>query len=162
MRIKNLVSTSILMIITSSVISTSMAQEFKHFHPKGKPPSAHTLKIFEAARAKLPFHDTQDFEEQAKGFIAAPDYMKIMADDADLTITINRTDLEQVMMGAKSLKAQIEDGTATTEGNLDVLDTLASTMVTFEISFEILPGTAGPKSVDEVNPFSLDANADIH
>jgi alkyl sulfatase BDS1-like metallo-beta-lactamase superfamily hydrolase len=65
------------------------------------------------------------------------------ADDADLTITINRTDLEQVMMGAKSLKAQIEDGTATTEGNLELLDTLASTMVTFEIGFEILPGTAG-------------------
>jgi len=84
------------------------------------------------------------------------------ADDADLTITINRTDLEQVMMGAKSLKAQIEDGTAKTSGDVGILDTLASTMVTFEIGFEILPGTAGPKSDDEVNPFSLDANADIH
>ncbi|MCZ6579408.1 MAG: MBL fold metallo-hydrolase, partial [Gammaproteobacteria bacterium] len=81
--------------------------------------------------------------------------------DADLTITINRTDLEQVMMGAKSLKAQIEDGTATTKGNLDVLDTLASTMVTFEIGFEILPGTAGPVQDEEVNPFALNAHADI-
>jgi alkyl sulfatase BDS1-like metallo-beta-lactamase superfamily hydrolase len=83
------------------------------------------------------------------------------ADDADLTITINRTDLEQVMMGAKSLKAQIEDGTATTEGNLSLLDTLASTMVTFEIGFEILPGTAGPVEEKETNPFSIDAHTDI-
>ncbi len=90
MKIKNLVSTSILMIITSSVISTSMAQEFKHFHPKGKPPSTHTLKIFEEARAKLPFHDTQDFEEQAKGFIAAPDYMKIMADAGNVAWDMER------------------------------------------------------------------------
>jgi alkyl sulfatase BDS1-like metallo-beta-lactamase superfamily hydrolase len=83
------------------------------------------------------------------------------ADDADLTITINRSDLEQVMMGVKSLKAQIEDGTATTRGDLGVLDTLASTMVTFEIGFEILPGTAGPVQDEEVNPFSLNAHADI-
>jgi alkyl sulfatase BDS1-like metallo-beta-lactamase superfamily hydrolase len=60
--------------------SAAIADPSKHFHPKGKMPSKHTKKIFEAARAKLPFHDTQDFEEQAKGFIAAPDYMKIMAD----------------------------------------------------------------------------------
>ena len=45
------------------------------------------------------------------------------ADDADLTLTINRADLEQVMMGVKTLAAQIEDGTAKTDGNLDVLQT---------------------------------------
>ncbi len=32
-------------------------------------------------------------------------------DDPDLSITINRSDLEQVMMGAKSFAASIEDGT---------------------------------------------------
>ena len=42
----------------------------KHFHPKGKLPSKHTRKIFEEARATLPFSDRQDFEEQEKGFIA--------------------------------------------------------------------------------------------
>ena len=65
-------------------------------------------------------------------------------------------------MGAKSLKAQIEDGTATTKGNLDVLDILASTMVTFEIGFEILPGTAGPVQTEEVNPFSINAHTEIN
>ena len=52
----------------------------QHFHPKGKMPSKHTQKLFEQARATLPFADKQDFEEQEKGFIAAPTYKKIMAD----------------------------------------------------------------------------------
>ena len=44
------------------------------------------------------------------------------AEDAELTLTIDRADLEQVMMGVKSLAAQIEDGTATADGDLGVLD----------------------------------------
>ena len=63
------------------------------------------------------------------------------ADDADLTLTINRSDLEQTMMGVKPLTAQIEDGTATAEGDLGVLQQLASLMITFDVGFEILPGT---------------------
>lgn len=55
-------------------------KNFKHFHPKGKPPSEHTLKILEAAKADLPFNDTRDFEEAEKGFIAGPKSKKIMAD----------------------------------------------------------------------------------
>ena len=51
-----------------------------HFHPKGKTPSEHTKKIFEQARDTLPFADERDFEEQKKGFIAAPASKKIMAD----------------------------------------------------------------------------------
>jgi len=56
------------------------AADIKHFHPKGKPPSEHTIKVLEQARTTLPFADKRDFEEQSKGFIAAPDSMKIMAD----------------------------------------------------------------------------------
>ena len=37
-----------------------------HFHPKGKPPSEHTLKILAEAREELPFDDTRDFDEQQK------------------------------------------------------------------------------------------------
>ena len=37
---------------------------------------------------------------------------------ADLTLTINRADLEQTMMGAKTLDAQIADGTAKAVGNV--------------------------------------------
>ena len=40
-----------------------------------------------------------------------------LAEKPDLTLTINRSDLEQTMMGAKTLKAQIADGTAKAEGD---------------------------------------------
>jgi alkyl sulfatase BDS1-like metallo-beta-lactamase superfamily hydrolase len=66
--------------VTSVDASTSAVLAPNHFHPKGKAPSSFTLKVFEEARATLPFADRQDFEEYKKGFIAAPDYMKIMSD----------------------------------------------------------------------------------
>ena len=64
-----------------------------------------------------------------------------LAKKPDLTLTINRSDLEQAMTGAKTLKAQLADGTAKAEGNLEVLKQLASTMVDFDPRFEIMPGT---------------------
>ena len=64
-----------------------------------------------------------------------------LADKPDLTLTINRSDLEQTMMGAKTLEAQIKDGTAKVQGDVGVLKKLASTMVDFDPRFEIMPGT---------------------
>ncbi len=61
----------------------------------------------------------------------------------DLTLTINRADLEQTMMGAKTLEAQLADGTARVEGDASVLAKLAATMVDFDPRFEIMPGTRG-------------------
>ena len=63
------------------------------------------------------------------------------AEKADLTLTINRSDLEQTMMGAKTLEAQIKDGTAKVKGDASILNKLASTMVDFDPRFEIMPGT---------------------
>jgi alkyl sulfatase BDS1-like metallo-beta-lactamase superfamily hydrolase len=77
------------------------------------------------------------------------------AKDADLTLTIDRADLEQVMMGAKTLTAQIEDGTAKFEGNLGVLKQLGSAMAAFEVGFEILPGTKGPSEEPVLNDFEM-------
>ena len=77
------------------------------------------------------------------------------ADDADLTITIDRADLETVMMGAKKFTDQIADGTAKVDGNLDVLNQLASTMVAFEIGFEILPGTKMAAPETDLNDFEV-------
>ena len=76
----------------------------------------------------------------------------------DLTITINRADLLQVMMGVKTLAAQIDDGTAKIEGNREVLSQLASTLVEFELGFEILPGTKGQAQAmaEEKGPFEQD------
>jgi alkyl sulfatase BDS1-like metallo-beta-lactamase superfamily hydrolase len=77
------------------------------------------------------------------------------AEDADLTLTIPRLGLGQVMMGAKSLQDQIDDGTAKVEGDAGVLKQLASTLVRFELGFEILPGTKGRSPEEEMNPFEV-------
>jgi len=58
--------------------NTKIAED--HYHPKGKAPTEHTLKILEAAKANLPFSDTRDFDEASKGFIAGPSSPTIMAD----------------------------------------------------------------------------------
>jgi alkyl sulfatase BDS1-like metallo-beta-lactamase superfamily hydrolase len=63
------------------------------------------------------------------------------AEKANLTLTINRSDLEQTMMGTKTLEAQIADGIAKVQGDASVLKQLASTMVDFDPRFEIMPGT---------------------
>ena len=72
----------------------------------------------------------------------------------DLTLTINRSDLEQTMMGAKTLEAQIADGTAKVEGDAGILKQLASTMVDFDPRFEIMPGTkARTATVAHADPY---------
>jgi alkyl sulfatase BDS1-like metallo-beta-lactamase superfamily hydrolase len=76
-----------------------------------------------------------------------------LADDPDLALTINRSDLEAVMMGVKSLRAQIDDGTAKAEGNIEIIGQLASTLVVFDPRFEIMPGTAGPPADEDLNDF---------
>lgn len=73
----------------------------------------------------------------------------------DLTLTINRADLEQVMMGRKSLTAMIADGTARTQGDPGLLMKLGSAMVHFEPRFPIMPGTRLREAAPaEVEPFS--------
>ncbi len=56
------------------------ADPTKHFHPKGKMPSKFTVELQNGLRKSLPFDDERDFEESKRGFIAAPEYMQIMAD----------------------------------------------------------------------------------
>ena len=71
----------------------------------------------------------------------------------DLTLTINRSDLEQTMMGAKTLEAQIADGTATVDGDVGVLTQLAGLMVDFDPRFEIMPGTKALTEVAHADPY---------
>jgi len=63
------------------------------------------------------------------------------ATDADLSITINRSDLEDLMIGSSKLADKVAAGKARLEGNSQVLAQLASTMVQWDNWFEILPGT---------------------
>jgi alkyl sulfatase BDS1-like metallo-beta-lactamase superfamily hydrolase len=80
----------------------------------------------------------------------------------DLTITINRSDLDLVMMGVKTMDDMIADGTATTKGDKSIIDKLKSTLIHFELRFEILPGTVPVGGQQLVrNPFQQDMPAVI-
>lgn len=139
-----------------------------HFHPKGKPPSEHTLKVLQDARDSMPFDDytinliTPDNGEKFAVELSNATFTNVegfLHDDPDLSITINRSDLENIMMGVKSFAASIEDGTAQAEGNVDILGEIARTLVTFEMGFEILPGTAGPAGDVDLNPYEVSDNS---
>jgi alkyl sulfatase BDS1-like metallo-beta-lactamase superfamily hydrolase len=80
-------------------------------------------------------------------------------EDPDLTITIDRSDLESIMMGRKSFAASIEDGSAQAEGDVEVIAQLAKTLVTFEMGFEMMPGTKGPAGEVDLNPYEVSAES---
>jgi alkyl sulfatase BDS1-like metallo-beta-lactamase superfamily hydrolase len=84
------------------------------------------------------------------------------AKDADLSITINRSDLEQTMMGVKPFMAQLEDGTASYKGDLGVIEQLASTMVDFDLFFEVLPGTKQKSAAEDLNDFEVGDIPNVH
>ncbi|MCE9554863.1 MAG: MBL fold metallo-hydrolase [Planctomycetes bacterium] len=85
-----------------------------------------------------------------------------LADNPDLTLTINRSDLEKTMMGAKTLTAQIQEGTAKVQGDVSILKKLASTMVDFDPRFQIMPGTkARDAKVAKADPYEAVPRATI-
>jgi len=80
--------------------------------------------------------------------------------EPDLTVSINRSDLEAVMMGAVTFDDQIAAGKAELDGNRDVYEQLKSTLVQFELGFEMMPGTGAADMSEERNPFQQDEPAD--
>jgi alkyl sulfatase BDS1-like metallo-beta-lactamase superfamily hydrolase len=73
----------------------------------------------------------------------------------DLTITVNRADLNLVMMGVRSFDDLIKDGKATFVGDRKPFDQLRSLMVPFTPNFEILPGTAPQAPGKGLKPFEM-------
>ena len=82
-----------------------------------------------------------------------------LADDADLTITINRTDLEQTMMGAMTFDEQIRTGKAKLEGNREPYEQLKTMLVHFELGFEMMPGTGAADLTPQEKPFQAEPPA---
>jgi linear primary-alkylsulfatase len=77
----------------------------------------------------------------------------------DLTITLNRKDLDDVMMGKKTMEEIIESGVAKTEGDASIISELKKALVQFELGFEILPGTASKMMKKKMNSFQQDLPA---
>ena len=77
-----------------------------------------------------------------------------LTDNPDMTLTINRSDLENVMTGEISMEEQLKSGVAKLEGNAEILEQLKATMIHFELGFEIMPGTKDQSpSTDKMNAF---------
>jgi alkyl sulfatase BDS1-like metallo-beta-lactamase superfamily hydrolase len=68
------------------------------------------------------------------------------AENPDLTITINRSDLEPVMAGLSTFEQQVVAGKAMLEGDRTVFEQLRSLLVEFTPDFEIMPGTKPAKA----------------
>jgi alkyl sulfatase BDS1-like metallo-beta-lactamase superfamily hydrolase len=75
------------------------------------------------------------------------------AKDPDLTITIDRSDLETVMMGAAKFDDQIKSGKAKLDGNKKVYEQLKTTLVQFELGFEMMPGTKKAEAKPDMSAF---------
>lgn len=65
--------------------------------------------------------------------------------NADLTLTLNRADLNLAMMGVKTFEDLLKEGKAKVEGNVQILGQLVGLLDEFDPRFEILPGTKKDK-----------------
>ncbi|MDC9729065.1 MAG: alkyl sulfatase dimerization domain-containing protein [Methyloprofundus sp.] len=82
------------------------------------------------------------------------------ANDADLSITISRTDLEKTMMGVISFDEQIKSGKAKLKGDRKVFDQLKTMLVHFDLGFEMMPGTGAKDLTPEQKAFEQEAPTD--
>ncbi len=83
-----------------------------------------------------------------------------LAEDPDLTLTINRSDLEEAMTGQAPLAQQVADGRAVLDGDPAPLLALADMLVHFELGFEIMPGTGAATASAELDAFAQEPLAD--
>lgn len=64
-----------------------------------------------------------------------------LAENADATIRMNRSDLDAVITGQATLGQQLAAGNGLLEGDARVLQQLNSVLINFDPGFEIMPGT---------------------
>ena len=65
-------SLTLAMFLTFVAAPARTAEPPAHFDPKGRPPSTFTLELRNGLKATLPFSDKRDFDEAARGVLAAP------------------------------------------------------------------------------------------
>ena len=61
--------------------------------------------------------------------------------NADLTLTVNRGDLNKVMFGQTTFEELLKSGKGKAVGDVTILGKLMGMLDTFEVGFEIMPGT---------------------
>ncbi len=83
------------------------------------------------------------------------------AKNPDLTITLDRAELNRIMMGVASFDDLIKAGKARFDGDRKPFDQLRSLMTSFTPNFEILPGTAPKSPAAGLAPFALPDQLDV-
>ena len=81
------------------------------------------------------------------------------AEKPDLTITVNRSDLEKVMGSTTTFDKLVAEGKAKFEGDRKPFDQLRSTLTRFAMDFELMPGTKPAKAeapAPAKDPMSVD------
>jgi alkyl sulfatase BDS1-like metallo-beta-lactamase superfamily hydrolase len=68
---------------------------------------------------------------------------------ADLSMTINRSDLELIMSGLSTFPQLAEEGKLKLEGDASIIGKLQAVLVKFSADFEIMPGTSPLKHPQE-------------
>ena len=74
------------------------------------------------------------------------------AKNPNLTVTLNRSDLESVMGGKATFDQLLAAGKAKFEGDRKPFDQLRSTLVQFAPDFELIPGTKPVKPAPQPTP----------
>jgi alkyl sulfatase BDS1-like metallo-beta-lactamase superfamily hydrolase len=84
------------------------------------------------------------------------------AKNPDLTITLNRSDLETVMGGKATFDSLSASGKAKFDGNRKPFDQLRSTLIRFTQDFELIPGTrpATASPTPARDPFEVDEHVE--
>lgn len=73
------------------------------------------------------------------------------AKNPTLTITLNRTDLDNVMMGATTFESLEKEGKVKMEGDRSAYSKLKTTLTRFTPDFEIIPGTVNARPTPASN-----------
>lgn len=77
-------------------------------------------------------------------------------DEPDLTITLNRSDLNAIMMGTSTFDDLLKIEKVQFDGNREPFELLRSSLVRFAMDFEVLPGTGGKRLTQPTGePFEI-------
>jgi alkyl sulfatase BDS1-like metallo-beta-lactamase superfamily hydrolase len=76
------------------------------------------------------------------------------AAEADLTLTLERRDLDRIFLGRTKLPELVEAGKARAEGDVGVIERLVSYQIDFDPRFQMVPGAGQPADAPlKPNPF---------
>ncbi len=77
------------------------------------------------------------------------------ADEVDLTLTIDRRNLDRIFLGETKLANLVEAGKAQADGDLAVIERMMSYQIQFDRNFQMVPGAGDPPDVSEkADPFA--------